>query len=176
MARTVDWLALEIAYRADMKSLRKLADEYGISESTIRTKAKQCGWTRDGSAIKREHVNALFTARSVHLDDESAETLAAILADAAQADSQDMQLGLSNARLILTITHQVLSAIQQDQQTKHLFMSDARNLKMLSEATRHSIDVIRQIRQLDAPVQTSNSLSLDDKAILERYVKDQRKT
>ena len=173
MARTVDWLALEVAYRADMKSLRKLADEYGMSESTIRTKAKQCGWTRDGSMIKREHINALFAARSVNLDDESAEALAAILADAAQADSQDMQLGLSNARLILHITHQVLTVIEQDPQAKQFLMSDARNLKILSEATRHSIDVIRQIRQLDAPTQV-HKLNPDDEAILERYVKDQQ--
>ena len=47
------------------------------------------------------------------------------------------------------------------------------NLKILSEATRHSIDVIRQIRQLDAPTQV-HKLNPDDEAILERYVKDQQ--
>ena len=172
MTRSVDWLGLEVAYRADIKSLRQLAEDYGLSESAIRQKAKHCGWTRDGSALKREHVHSLFS-QVADINQDKAEALALMLDEAAHEDIHDMQLGLANARLILHIAHQVLTVIEQDPQAKQFLMSDARNLKILSEATRHSIDVIRQIRQLDAPTQV-HKLNPDDEAILERYVKDQQ--
>ena len=173
MTKVVDWLGIEVAYRADVKSLRQLAKDYGISEGAIRQQAKQCDWVRDGKIITREHVNALLAHEKNHVDAEKAEALADSLDHAAHDDMRDMQLSLRNARLILKIAHEVLTAIQADEPSKRLLMSNARNLKMLSEATRHSTEIIRQIRQLDTPV-NNQTLKPDDKAILVRYVQAQQ--
>ena len=142
-------LALEVDYRAGIQSLRALAKIYDISESAIRQKAKQCGWQRNGNAIKRAQVNAQFADNA--MDNEQAGRLTNQLNQATQDDCRDMQVGLDNARLVLLIAHEVLTAIKQDAQAKHLMMSNARNLKLLSDATYHSVDVIRRIRQLDTP-------------------------
>ncbi|MFJ2362474.1 hypothetical protein ACIPIN_01940 [Pseudomonas sp. NPDC087697] len=42
-----DWEAIERAYRAGLLSLRGIADKYGSSEGTIRSRAKKHGWQRD---------------------------------------------------------------------------------------------------------------------------------
>nr|WP_235661090.1 hypothetical protein [Candidatus Hamiltonella defensa] len=46
-----------------MQSLRKMATEFGTSEGTIRRRAKQYGWVRDGSMVKRERVKAHFAGK-----------------------------------------------------------------------------------------------------------------
>jgi hypothetical protein len=45
--KEVDWLSVEVEYRAGLKSLRVLGEEFGISEGAIRKKAKEKDWCRD---------------------------------------------------------------------------------------------------------------------------------
>lgn len=47
MSKKTDWEAIESAYRAGSLSVRAIADTYGTSESTIRSRAKKHGWQRD---------------------------------------------------------------------------------------------------------------------------------
>ena len=63
MARAVNWLSVETAYRSGLQSLRKMGVEFGVSEGTIRRRAKQYGWVRDGSMVKREQVKAHFAGK-----------------------------------------------------------------------------------------------------------------
>lgn len=42
-----DWEAVEKAYRAGSVSVRAIAEEFGTSEGTIRSRAKAQGWLRD---------------------------------------------------------------------------------------------------------------------------------
>ena len=42
-----DWEAIERAYRAGSLSIRAIAERYGTSESTIRSRASRNGWQRD---------------------------------------------------------------------------------------------------------------------------------
>lgn len=43
----VNWEQIEADYRAGIKSLRQIAQAFGVGESTIRKYAKKYGWTRD---------------------------------------------------------------------------------------------------------------------------------
>lgn len=48
MARAkIDWEAVELDYRAGVKTLRTMAGEHGCAESAIRKKAKEQNWSRD---------------------------------------------------------------------------------------------------------------------------------
>lgn len=42
-----DWEAIERAFRAGSLSIRAIAERYGTSESTIRSRANRNGWQRD---------------------------------------------------------------------------------------------------------------------------------
>jgi hypothetical protein len=51
--RPADWDVIEREYRANIKSLRQIAEPYAISEGAIRKRAKKDGWDRDlGQKIK----------------------------------------------------------------------------------------------------------------------------
>lgn len=45
--RDVAWDEVEREYRAGVLTLRRIADDYGITEGAIRKRAKRDGWTRD---------------------------------------------------------------------------------------------------------------------------------
>ncbi len=45
--KEIDWLGVEVEYRAGLKSLRVLGEEFGVSEGAIRKKAKEKDWIRD---------------------------------------------------------------------------------------------------------------------------------
>lgn len=52
---TADWDVIEREYRANIKSLRQIAEPYGISEGAIRKRAKKDSWDRDlGQKIKQK--------------------------------------------------------------------------------------------------------------------------
>lgn len=48
--RVIDWETVEKEYRAGIRSLRDIADEFGVVESAIRKKAGKEGWLRDLTA------------------------------------------------------------------------------------------------------------------------------
>lgn len=48
--RQIDWEAIELDYRAGIKTLRQIADEHNISNPAILKRAKRDGWVRDLSA------------------------------------------------------------------------------------------------------------------------------
>lgn len=49
-----DWEAIHLAYRANVLSLRQIADRHGITDGAIRKRAKRDGWVRDLSQEIRE--------------------------------------------------------------------------------------------------------------------------
>lgn len=60
MARAkIDWEAVEIDFRAGVKTLRVMASEHGCAESAIRKKAKQEGWERDLAEKVRQKADEL---------------------------------------------------------------------------------------------------------------------
>lgn len=60
-----DWERLEIDYRAGVKTLRQIADEHGVSHTTIRKKAKQKNWDRDLSAKIKQKAELLVSKAEV---------------------------------------------------------------------------------------------------------------
>lgn len=52
--KDIDWNGVELAYRAGIKTLAVIGQEFGISDAAIVKKAKKEGWTRD----LRERIKA----------------------------------------------------------------------------------------------------------------------
>ena len=137
---TVDWLAIEGAYRAGQKSVRAIASEYGTSESTIRSRAEKNGWTRDPAGAQREKVKAHFAGFAQGVAQCALREIEAA-ADRAIALEE---LALQNAELALRHVHLSLSREE---------LIDAADLKRLSETNKINLDVIRTIFTLNDPNQ-----------------------
>src|SRR4051812_19603532 len=45
--KPIDWVGLELEYRAGLKPLRAIATQYGCAHSLIAKRAKRDGWLRD---------------------------------------------------------------------------------------------------------------------------------
>lgn len=98
--RIINWPAIEIDYRAGVKSLRVLAAEYGISHGAINKRARRDGWSRDLSAriaertremVSRAAVSAEDTAVSRAAEKAVVEANATLQADIILAHRTDIQ-------------------------------------------------------------------------------------
>ena len=132
-----DWLAIEGAYRAGIKSVREIADEYGSASSTIQHRAKKNGWIRDAAGTKRQIVRAGMSGVAQGV----AQVTMCQVAEAAAQDIEDMNTGLSSCR-------KVLRAMDTQADSNPLLPSMA---KTIMEAVEKAIGTIRTIRELNAP-------------------------
>lgn len=75
--KAIDWERIELDYRAGLKTLRKIADEHGISHGAINKRAKRDGWSRDLSAKIQQRaedlVSRAMVAREVSKESRAAE-------------------------------------------------------------------------------------------------------
>lgn len=134
----IDWLAIEGAYRAGQKSVRAIAEEHGIPETSLRRKAKKEGWTRDPAGSQREKVKAHFAGVAHEVAQHSVRQIE----EAAARAIADEELALTNAELVLK---RVNAALQPDQAL------DSGDLKRLSETNQINLNVIRTIFTLNDP-------------------------
>lgn len=66
MARKkVDWEAVEIQYRAGIRSLKDIGSEFGVSDAGILKRAKRDGWVRDLKSKIRAKADAKVSASLV---------------------------------------------------------------------------------------------------------------
>jgi hypothetical protein len=67
MARkAIDWEAVEIQYRAGVRSLHDIGAEFGVSGAGILKRARKDGWTRDLSAKIKAKADAKVSASLVN--------------------------------------------------------------------------------------------------------------
>lgn len=156
-----DWAALETAYRAGVKSVRAIADEHGVPEGTIRSRAKKHGWTRNPEGTKRELVRAAMAGAQAGIT--HAVTHAAMrenIESEADQDIADMQNGLSVARgCIGKLKAMVESA------------DGPRDIKIIVEATKGAIETIRRIRGLDDPAPPTSRNDAPPMSAQEAYMR-----
>lgn len=69
----VDWDAIEPHYRANIRPLRELGEEYGVSASAITQHANKKGWTRDLGAQIRAKAEAKVLAEAVSKESRANE-------------------------------------------------------------------------------------------------------
>lgn len=52
----IDWAAVELHYRANLRSLKDIGKEYGVSDAGIIKRAKRDGWTRGAKSASKQRV------------------------------------------------------------------------------------------------------------------------
>lgn len=73
--REIDWEAVELHYRAGLRSLKDIGREYGVSDAGILKRAKRDGWERDLAAKIAAKAEAKVSAAAVS-EKVSAQTVA----------------------------------------------------------------------------------------------------
>lgn len=61
----IDWGAVELHYRAGVRSLKSIGTEYGVSDAGILKRVKRDGWTKDLSAKIKAKAEAKVSAAAV---------------------------------------------------------------------------------------------------------------
>lgn len=68
--KTIDWVAIEVDYRAGIKTLRQIAEAHGVSHVAVSKRAKRDGWIRDlGEKIRQrteQKVSRLAVSEEVN--------------------------------------------------------------------------------------------------------------
>lgn len=65
MRVVVDWIAVEMHYRAGIRSLMSIGKEYGVSDAGILKRAKKLEWTRDLKAKIKAKSSAVVTLAQI---------------------------------------------------------------------------------------------------------------
>lgn len=78
----VDWEAIEIDYRAGIRTLRDMAGEYGVSHVAIKKRADKEGWSRDLSARIKARTEELVNRALVTTPVNAAAERAVVEANA----------------------------------------------------------------------------------------------
>lgn len=63
--KTIDWEAVEIQYRAGIRSLKSIGGEYGVSDAAIIKRAKRDAWSRDLTGKIQAKADAKVSAALV---------------------------------------------------------------------------------------------------------------
>ena len=146
-----DWERIELDYRAGIKSLRQIADDYGISEGAVRKRAKRDDWTRDLSGriqdkaeqlVRKEAVRSLVRTDGAITERVLVEANAKAVAD----------IRLSHRRDIARAKGVANGLLDELEDGAQLYELDARvkMAKTLAETLRITIDMERQAFGMDA--------------------------
>ena len=126
-ARIIDWEALEIQYRAGIRSLKCIGFEFGVSDAAIIKRAKRDNWSRDLKAkiqaradakVSASLVRAEVSAQTKVREQEVVEANAQAVADIRLAHRHDI-------RRARTLTNALLNELEQQ--------TDPNTLAMLQE-------------------------------------------
>jgi len=126
MAKKVDWEAVERDYRIGAKTLREMADIYGISHVAIKQRADKFEWTRDLSEKIKQKTTELYNAKNLTLLTK-----------------------LNEAELILTIAQKQSECLEQESKEIQVLvgMRDMLNKEFLmcEESTGEKARIVKNI-------------------------------
>ena len=125
--KLIDWEAVELHYRAGIRSLKDIGAEYGVSDAGIIKRAKRDGWDRDLRAKIQAKAEAKVSASLVSAE-VSAQTKALerqIVAANAQAVADIRLAHRSDIRRARNLTNSLLAELEAQ--------TDPNTLAMLHE-------------------------------------------
>ena len=150
MAKNIDWISVEGAFRAGVMPLREIGSMFGVSEAAIRKKAKQHNWLRDPTGAKREIVKGLIAGISSGGGSHSAHEYASnTIHIEAEKDTEYMGDCLDVAVKAVRKLHGMIDSADEP-----------RDIKIIVEANKAAMETIRRIRGLDdAAITPSTSIA-----------------
>lgn len=174
---TRNWVDIEFEYRANVLTTAEIAKKYNVNDATLRTRARRKGWTRQPRAERAKQVAKRTKKLTVQKADKVSEavsigrsssgiTVESLVDAAIDQDVSDMNLGLTNARKALIKAGELMDDAYitdqaADSEVAQIIkvQTQTRELKMLTEITKLSIEVIRKIRGLDEKEDPERDLS-----------------
>jgi hypothetical protein len=133
--------AIELDYRAGIKSVNAIAKLHKVPEPTLRRLAKKYAWVRGAADIKRQVVADHFAGVTKGVANDEVRHNQQ---EAANEDIADMERGLRVHRACLI---QLEAAV-----TGESGATAPKDIKIITEAAALAIAGIRKIRGLDAPI------------------------
>lgn len=109
-AKFIDWEAIEKHYRAGLKSLRTIGDEYGITEAAIRKRAKRDLWTRNleekiqlraQEKVRKALVRKPGTQLTRESETRTIEDYSTVVSAVDLRQREDVQMAMDTARGML---------------------------------------------------------------------------
>lgn len=146
--KIVDWEAVEIQYRAGIRSLKDIGGEFGVSDAAIIKRAKRDSWVRDLKAkiharaeakVSAAMVSAEVSARTKINERQTIEAVSDEIVNVRLAHRGD----ISRTRRLSMKLMDELEAITDDQETLKELISQMREAEdadtaLLNLATRMS--------------------------------------
>lgn len=102
----IDWVAIEKHYRAGLKSLRTIGEEYGVTEAAIRKRAKRDLWTRSleekiqaraQEKVRKALVRKPGTQVTPETEKRTIEEYSTVVSTVDLRQREDVQMALDNA-------------------------------------------------------------------------------
>ncbi len=151
MSKQPDWEAIESAFRAGSLSIRTIADQHGISDTAIRSRAKKHGWQRDLTEQVRQTTKSKLVRAEVRADGshEPSRTDAEIIEEASDAAASVVlahRAGLAQWR---SIANKLCVALAEMDVTEDNHDKFARSLNAGVDAQLKVIKGERQAYNLD---------------------------
>lgn len=109
-AKFIDWEAIEKHYRAGLKSLRAIGEEYGITEAAIRKRAKRDLWTRNleekiqlraQEKVRKALVRKPGTQLTRESETRTIEDYSTVVSAVDLRQREDVQMAMDTARGML---------------------------------------------------------------------------
>lgn len=106
----IDWIAIEKHYRAGIRSLRSIADEYGITEAAIRKRAKRDAWTRNleeriqlkaQEKVRKALVRTPGTQLTRETETRTIEDYSTVVSSVDLRQRDDVELAMNSTRGLL---------------------------------------------------------------------------
>jgi len=166
----VDWEAVEREYRAGLRSLASIGEEFGVSAPGILKKAKKDGWERDLSAKIKAKAEAKVNAATVN---GSVNGLTAVNErEVVEANAEMMASVIRGHHKILSrmrgIAMQLMDRLEAELEGTELFRELGDMMKSIDEATADRLgDLYRKVTSLPVQTDTAKKLAEMLKTIVE---------
>ncbi|MBF0292247.1 MAG: hypothetical protein HQK86_08835 [Nitrospinae bacterium] len=141
--RKANWLEIEAEYRAGEISIMEIGRRHGVTDTAIRKKARQKGWVRDASGVKREMVKSHLAGVSGKSSEGS--SVSELIRTSAMTDIEVMEAG---AELYALIVKDLNRQVRAKTETGGL---DPKEAKTIADAAGVAIEKYRLIKGLNDP-------------------------
>jgi hypothetical protein len=149
----VDWDAIEPHYRAGVRSLRDIAEEFGVSNPAIVKHAEKCGWTRNLEAKIKEKADAKVAAALVA--SERAESPAVKLTEAIRVEVEaeiQSRIRISHQKTLTKLREQAEDLLVESTASGDDLKTRISSLKALTETVAKLVPLERQAYGVDTEV------------------------
>lgn len=152
-SKDIDWADVELHYRAGIRTLKSIGDEFGVTDAGIIRRAKKEGWTRD----LRERIKAAATDKLLKLG--SPEKLVSeelVVQSNAEAQVNVTLENRSDIQRLLKLIYNLLAELEETTNNKALFdqlgvllnSPDEKGIDKLNDIYRKTISLPSRVKAM----------------------------